>query len=244
MKKHLLSISCLICFIILSSACKVNTIRGEGKKGSTARELSTFNNIEIDLPLKTDINVQEGSHPGVRIDGYENVINHIKTEVRNNRLRIYSDLDATWSLDVSGVQMQIAVPSLAALGLTGAPMANVHGNIAGKDFKASISGASRLIVDNLNVDNFSSEVSGAACIEINGGTVRRADYQVSGAAKIQAFPLQSKETSATISGAGKGEFTSLEKLDANISGAGKIVYKGHPAVSKDISGAGAIADAN
>ncbi len=264
MKKCLLSLFIFTGAIIFSSSCKMNELKGEGPKGTTNPEVSSFSAVDIDLPLKVGIAVQNGSQPGIQISGYNNVIKHLKAEVKNNTLTIYSDLDENWKLDCEDVTVQITMPSINALSLSGAPRADVQGNISGKDFKLEISGASRanlsnisvsnfysgvsgaskVGIDNMTVDNLSSELSGASYMEVRGGNVNHATYGISGAAKIKAFPLQTTETTASISGAGKGEVSAQQKLTASVSGAAAIKYKGHPALTKDISGAGSVTDAN
>lgn len=230
--------------LLLHSSCKMNVLKGEGKKITATQTVSTFNAVVVDISLKADINVQDGAQPSVELDGYENLIKHIKTKVENNTLRIYSDLDDTWKMESKDVVARITLPSITALTLRGAPDADVHGNISGSDFKLDISGASDTKIDNVSADNFSLSVSGAADVTIKGGSVKHAEYDINGAGEVKAFPLQTTETLATISGAGSSEVTALEKLTAHISGAGSIKYKGHPAISQDISGVGDISDAN
>ena len=244
MNKYLLSLALVFGLIILTTSCKTNVLKGEGKKITDAPAVTPFNAVVIDVSLKAVINVQEGASAGVQLNGYENLVKHIKTKVENNTLRIYSDLDDTWTMDSDDVTATITVPSITKLKLTGAPDADIHGNISGSDFKLDISGASTVKMDNVNVDNFSVDVSGAANVEVKGGIVKHAQYEVNGAGDLKAYPLQSNETTVTISGAGTGHVTALQKLTANISGAGTIKYKGHPAISQDVSGAGTIADAN
>jgi hypothetical protein len=236
MKKYLLFLVFIAGGFMLVSSCRINVLKGEGNKITSAPTLSSFNAVDISLPIKTTITVTEGSQPGINLNGYENVIKHIKTKIKDNTLYLYTDL---------GITVEITLPAIKSLSLEGAADADVHGNISGTDFKLDISGVGNAVIDNINVDDFSSEVSGAANIVVKGGTVKLAKYEVSGAAKIKTFPLQTTETYASISGAGKGEVTASQKLTASISGAGSIKYKGHPAdVNKDISGAGSIAEAN
>ncbi len=243
MRKYFLLLVCVTIIISISS-CKRNVLRGEGNKTSSTPSVASFSAVDIDLPIKADITVQNGAQAGIQLNGYGNVIKHIKTTVKNNVLYITSDLDEMWEINCNDVSAAITLPVITALTLTGAPDANMHGNITGADFKLEISGASKVVIDNINVDNFSSEVSGAGDIEVKGGAVRKASYEISGAGKILAFPLQATETTTSISGAGKNEVTALTKLSATISGAGTIKYKGHPSVTQQVSGVGTIADAN
>lgn len=243
MKKYLLFVP-VAAALFFCASCRMNTLHGEGNKTTTTPSVPAFNAVEVELPIKATINVQEGGQPGVTFSGYENVLKHLSAKVENNALHIETDLDETWSIDCEGISIVVTLPSLVALSLEGASDADIHGNITGSEFKLDISGAGKAVIDNINVDNFSGDLSGAASVHVNGGAVKHATYEISGAGKVVAFPLQAKETTASISGAGKGEVTALEKLTASISGAGTIKYKGHPAVTKDISGAGTLSEAN
>jgi len=244
MSKYTLSIFCLLVIAFFNSSCKMNVLKGEGKKTTTAPEVPSFNAIDIAVSVKTVINIKDAAQPGVQLTGYENVLKHIKTKVENNKLRIYDDLDETWTMDSDDMLLVITMPSITALTLEGSPDADVHGNITGQEFKLDISGASDVKIDNVNVTDFSITVSGAGDVDVMGGAVKHAEYEINGAGDLRAFPLQAAETVATISGAGTSEVTALQKLTANINGAGTIKYKGHPAISQNVSGVGTIKDAN
>ena len=244
MKTNLLTLCIVGALCTFLSSCKINVMKGEGPKGTATPAVASFNAIDIDLSIKANINVQAGAQPGVQLNGYENLLKHIKATVKDNTLHITSDLDEMWTISGNDVVAEITLPSLNALSLSGAPDADIHGNITGNTFNLDISGSSKVVIDNINVDTFASDASGVARITVNGGAVRKATYELSGAGTINAFPLQADETEASISGTGKSEVTALKKLDASISGAGSIKYKGHPSVSQDVSGVGSISDAN
>jgi hypothetical protein len=244
MTKSFLTFACLFAIICALTSCRPNELRGAGTKSAVAPTVTLFNTIDIDVTLKAVINIQEGARPAVQISGYDNVIKHIKATVENGKLRIYTDLDDSWSIDGKDLSVVITMPAITALSLTGAPDADIHGNITGKEFAIDISGASTIKLDNLNVDDFSIDIAGSGDVEIKGGTVKHAGYEINGAGELKAFGLQTAETEATISGTGTGEVTASQKLTANINGAGTIKYKGHPALSQDVAGAGTISDAN
>jgi hypothetical protein len=239
-----LSVALLFCVSLLFSSCKSKVLRGEGSKTTKAPVVSSFNAAYVDVSVNVVVNVQEGATPGIQIAGYENLLQHIKTKVENNSLRIYSDLDDSWEMKSDEVIVTITAPSINLLELSGATTADIHGNLHGNSFKLDISGASGVNIDSMNTDDFIVDASGAATLTVRGGSVKHASYQINGAGKIRAFPMTTEETIATISGAGSSNVTAKQKLTANISGAGTIRYKGHPAIAQDISGAGAIADAN
>jgi hypothetical protein len=200
--------------------------------------------VEVELPLKVEINVQEGAQPSMKVSGYENVAKHIKGTIKGNTLVITDDLDDSWDIKCDGMTVVLTVPSLTALSLSGAPDATIHGNVTGSEFKMDLSGACEVVIDNLNVDKLSSDMSGASEVTIKSGNVRVADYDISGAGDISAYGLQTKETSISISGAGDSKVSASEKLTASVSGAGEVKYKGHPSVSQNISGAGSVTAVN
>ncbi len=239
-----LSVASVCLLALLFASSRMNVLKGEGQQITSSPQVGTFNALAIDVSLKAVINVQPGSQPGIQFKSYDNILKHIKTKVENGTLRIYSDLDETWSMSGDDVTLQVTMPSITALSLSGSPDAVVNGNITGNEFKLDISGASDVKIDNVNVDNFGVEVSGAGDIEVKGGTVKHATYDINGAGTLKAFPLQADETSATISGAGTSTVTAISKLTASINGAGTIRYKGHPSITKDVSGVGTISDAN
>jgi hypothetical protein len=93
MRKFTLSAAFFSALLFLFSSCRVNTLTGEGNRTTQSPALAAFSAIDIDVPLKAVINVQEGSQPGIQINSYNNILKHIKTEVANNKLRVYCDLD-------------------------------------------------------------------------------------------------------------------------------------------------------
>ena len=231
--------------IVLLSSCNGNVLKGEGKNISSTLTVPPFTAIDISVMSKAIITIKPGAQPVVVISGFENHVKHIKSRTQNSKLSIYSDLDESWSFGSNHHNLlKITVPSLESLNLNGITDADIYGNLSGKDFKLDISGAGKVLIENINVTDFSTVVSGTATIDVKGGTVHSANYQVNGAVKINAFPLQTSELITSISGTANAELTALQKLSVDINGNGKIKYKGHPALTQQISGAGTITDAN
>ncbi len=244
MNRYFFALVFVLGLAICATSCKMNVLRGEGNKTTTNLPVSPFNAISIDVDVNTVINVKEGATPGVQIDGYENLLKHIVATVDKGRLRITHDLDDTWRMESEDVTVTITVPSISKLTLMGSADAVIHGSITGNAFMLDVSGACDVSIDNVSADSLLVEASGATDLEIKDGTVKYAEYDINGAGEVKAFPLQTNETIAEISGAGTSHVTALQKLTVDISGAGTIKYKGHPVITKDISGAGTIADAN
>jgi len=216
---------------------------GKGKILTDNRTVSSFNSIDIDAPVKSNITVTPGAQPSLVLNGYENIVKIIKVRVEGNTLHIYTDNFLNLSSD-KDVSAEITVPSLTSLSISGASDANINGNISGSDFSLRISGVGKVNIANVNVSNLSAHISGAGDVIINSGSVNTAIYQLSGTGSVSAFNLQTQQSSATVSGAGDIELNVQKQLDAHISGAGSIRYKGHPVISSGVSGIGKLTDAN
>ncbi len=242
MRKYIL-LNALIGIGLLFSSCGDRVIKGEGTVGSVNPKVSSFNAVQIELPLKVVINVQKGAQPSVKFTGYASFLLNIRTKVENNMLFISSALDDRMAMDSKTVVAEITVPQLTELYLSSTADADIHGNIVGQACKVEVTGNSKVNIDNVNTDNFSFSASGTDNLNINGGNTRIATYTIDGGSLVKAFPLQTKEASVTIKGSGNCEVTALKKLNTNVAGSCSVKYKGHPAITKNPTG-GTIDDAN
>ena len=233
----------LITVVLFCASCGGRVIKGEGTIGTVNPKVSSFNAVQVELPLKVVINVQKGVQPSVKFTGYANFLLHLRTRVENNMLFISSDMDDRMALDSKTVTAEITVPQITELYLSSTADAEIHGNVSGAGFKTEVTGNSNVIIDNINTDNFSYSASGTANMDVKDGATRIATYSIDGGSIIKAFPLQTKEVSVTIKGAGNCEITALKKLSTNVSGSGAIKYKGHPNMAKNLAG-GTVYDAN
>jgi hypothetical protein len=230
-------------FLLLSASCGKHVIEGSGPSKTVGRDLGgkTFNSVEISAPVDAHITV--GGSPSLSFDGYANIIPYLRTEVRNNVLRIYvdeiTDIDAN-----KNVIANITIPSLTGLDLSGSSDAIVTGPINVPEFSLDVSGASTIDLQELHVQNFNGDMSGSTKLILRSGEINNGSYDVSGSGEISAFGVTQQTASLDLSGSGEAEVNVASKLKVEVSGAGNVRYKGHPAITQDISGAGSVTDAN
>lgn len=238
--KQLFFLAAFALSVTFFSSCGPHVLRGEGKKTTEIPSVSAFNAVDVNVVSDIRVTVSEGAAYGLEIKGYENIIKHIKTEVKDGILHIDYDLDDTWNINDDDLKINVSVPSLSAFSMSGAPDAEILGTIKGEEFKLDVSGAGAVEIENITTNKLTVDLSGVAGLKIKGGMVKIADYDISGAGKIEAFALQTEETTTSISGAGKSEVWASAKLNADISGAGSVKYKGNPEIRKDVSGIGSV----
>ncbi|MCW3124197.1 MAG: hypothetical protein JWQ38_3689 [Flavipsychrobacter sp.] len=240
MKKIFLA-SAIIASFILCSWGKTKKLQGKGNIIRSERQVTAFNGVEIDFPLKAGITIKEGATPAVEIAGYENIVSHITTKVVKGTLRIYFDIDDNWSIMNDGHNTAtITVPSLKELSMSGAATANVAGNLTGDNFLLVLSGATDVSIDQMNVGRVLSDISGVSVAALNGNA-KQATYSISGSARIKAFGLQAANVISDISGSAKAEVTALQQMDIEASGAARFTYRGNPTITHQaISGSATI----
>jgi hypothetical protein len=147
----------------------------------------------------------------------------------NNNLRLTKPLV---------VKLQTA--DFEKIDLSGAVKFNLHKGLKNEKFTIEASGASKLTLDSLQIDDLKLYLSGATKAELSG-RVKNTLYDLSGASKINANELISNKVEIDASGASYVTCHATETLTGEISGASNVVFSGEPTTNDiDISGAGKV----
>ena len=170
----------------------------------------------IDLAGSNNVTVVAGTRQSVVVHADSNLLSHVTTQVKAGTL-IIGDVG---SFDAkSPMYVEVSVPSLTALGLSGS------GNITVTGIRAS-----RLTV---TVPG-SGDISGR-------GSVTQLDISIDGSGDAQFSGLIARNVDAVISGSGSIFVTATQSLDARVPGSGAILYSGNPTqVTTSITGGGAV----
>ncbi|RYD55233.1 MAG: DUF2807 domain-containing protein [Sphingobacteriales bacterium] len=228
---------------ILLCSCGRKIISGQGDIVTEQRTATSFTEVNISAPVKTIITVSPSSPASIQLKGYKNLLDNIRTDIKDGRLSI-SVKDAVIINTDEDIIAEITCGDIAKLSAKGSSDVQVGGVIRNKQFETKLSGAGDVLIDNLLTGRFICNISGAGRLDVKSGAVTKADLKVSGAGSIKAFGLFCTDANANVSGAGLIELRATQKLNAKITGAGDIAYKGAPAVTSSVSGAGTISNAN
>ena len=191
----------------------MDQVRGSGNRQKQKREVPAFTAIHHEGNFDVDVVSQKGL--SLEIEGDDNILPLISTEVSNNVLRIKS----TRSYSVSEpVTLKISVPNLEAI---------------------SVSGAGRFEVSGLKNDKFEIDVNGAPSVRV-GGETKELDIDTNGAGKIDTHRLRATRARVESKGVSKVDIHAVEQLDVRVSGPSKVTYEGDPAVNKTVNGPGSV----
>lgn len=232
----LLVLAALLLFCSQVSAQDGKKIKGDGNIRSETRNIGDFS--RIDCPGSFHIFIKQGSTPGLKVEGDENLLPYISTSMDGKTLTVKAQ-DHT-QLDPSRpVAIYLTVKQLEAVNLSGLSKVETENTLHSPHLRLAISGSGQLNIKvegkSLNVD-----ISGTGKVHMEGH-MAETEYRISGTGDVEADDLVSDRTRVLISGIGKLRVNTREKLNVSISGTGKVWYKGNPAVSQAISGIGKIA---
>jgi hypothetical protein len=200
--------------LIFSGCNHWRGIRGSGDISEEYRDIEEFSKLEVSGAFT--VNLLVGDDPSLKISADDNLLKHIKTTVRGDRLIIETRKNINAS---EAIVIDVSTPFLN---------------------RVDASGANKVKVKGIDSDNFSVDISGANTVELEGRTDKfYAD--MSGATKLYAGELKAERVKVDCSGASKAEVYASESLDADASGASKISFTGDARdVRTDVSGVGRV----
>lgn len=188
-------------------------VKGSGKREVQKRDVSAFTSISTEGAFNVDVVCQKAQ--SLEIEGDDNILPLISTEVSNGVLRLKNEKNYSVSQPVS---IKISVPNIDGLTVSGAGTINVSG---------------------LKNDKFEIDSEGAPQINVSG-TTKVVDIDTSGAAKIDTHNLHAAKGVVDSKGVSKVDVDVKDQLDVTISGPSVVTYAGDPTVNKTIHGPGKI----
>ena len=215
--KKLLKIPYVIMFMffyIVSCSYSVKTIKGSGNLISESRELIDFTSLELIGSI--DVNMTSGNEYSCIVEGDDNLIPLIKTEVKGQKLKISTKENYSTK---EGLVVNI---------------------IAIEYEKVSIIGSGDIMITDVDHEALSLNISGSGNI-IATGKVQKLIANVNGSGDLMLSELKSDYATITINGSGDAEIWTSESLSAIVNGSGDIEYYGDPKiVQSKVNGSGEI----
>jgi hypothetical protein len=188
---------------------------GSGIAASQVREVPPFSSVE--LAGGNNVVIRAGEQQSVVVKADDNLLNRVTTHVKSGALVIGNTPGSLTAR--SPMSVEVSVPSLNALVLTGS------GNI---------------MVNGIKTESLTVTLSGSGNL-FGSGAASSLDVTISGVGNARFTQLVANNVDALLSGSGAIFVTATKSLDASIPGSGTITYTGNPQdVTKSVTGAGAI----
>ena len=237
----ILTLGMALCMVAVTNAQWGKKIKGNGNIVTIER--STDNYDAISVSGWFDVMLVDGTEGKLSIEGEENLLEYIKTEVKDGKLVVkvkkgYNLQPSSWKKD-GVIKVTVPVESLSALSLSGSGDIVGKKTISASEFSTSMSGSGDITLD-LECKTITASMSGSGDINLSG-TTEVFEAQISGSGDIRAYDLIADNVDARVSGSADIKVTANEMLTARVSGSGDIHYKGDPKkIDSKSSGSGDI----
>jgi Putative auto-transporter adhesin, head GIN domain len=213
MKKVLL----IVMLCTLTSGChyaaKMHGVTGSGIRKVEKRDLSPFTSIATDGAFEIEVVCQQSQT--LEIEGDDNLLSMVSTEVSNGVLRINS---AGSFSTRTPMKVKVTVP-------------NIDGITA--------NGAGTIQVSRLKNDKFDIDSNGAPTIRVSGET-KELEIDANGAGNVDAHKLRASRAVVDSKGVAKVEVFASDVLNVTVSGPSHVVYDGDPEVNQTVNGPGSV----
>ena len=203
----------LLTFAALTlGGCHISGIRGNGHITSESRAVDEFTSVDAEGAF--DIQWVPGS-ASCTITTDENLLSHVETSMSGNKLELrwHGQLRPT-----HGMKVRLASSKLTSTRLTGAVRLDAT-RLAGKGFYIDGTGATRVTADG-TVEDLMATMSGASKLMAESLQVKNAELSIAGAGKAEVSV--SDNLKVAISGAGKVTYRGNPRVERQISGAGSV----------------------
>lgn len=206
----------LLVVAIVLPAChhgRLSGVKGSGKRETQKRQVASFTSISTEGAFHIEVTCQK--EPSLEIEGDDNILSLITSEVRNNVLQLSNSQGYSVS---EPVKIKISVPNLEDL---------------------SVKGAGKINIKDMSNDSFKIESDGAAYITASG-TTKLISIATNGAGAIDTHKLRASRGVVETNGVAKVDVDVKDQLDVKVSGPSSVFYQGDPVVNKTVNGPGRV----
>lgn len=236
-KKQTLLIFASILFATTSYG-QWKSIKGNGKMATITRTTDSYDAIKCAGFM--DFILVSGKEGTIKIEGEENLLEYIVTEVKDNVLKVKVKKGKNLkSSKNKTIKITIPFKDISKVALAGSGDLWNEDIVNAANLNVALAGSGDVEL-NVKASSIEGAIAGSGDLTIKGST-NNLEAKVAGSGDFHGFDLQSNTTEVSITGSGDAEVVSNQFLKARVAGSGDIVYKGNPE-KKDtkVSGSGSI----
>lgn len=236
MKKSILLLA-LCCFTI-SNAQRHKKIKGNEIIKTIKRTTSEFDKIKASGSF--DIKLVAGKEGSITIKGDENLLQYIKTEVKNTTLTVAFEKGTNIQYNYSSsIEIIIPIEKISEIEFSGSGNVSTLDALNSDNLNVEIKGSGNAKFET-NSNNLKITRSGSGNLSAKGKATTL-DIISTGSGNVNTSELISENVTASQSGSGNIKVNCTDSLSATSSGSGSIIYKGSPKkVQKSSTGSGSI----
>jgi len=215
-------------------------VKGNGNMTTITRTTGDYDGIKCAGSM--DYILVAGTEGNIKLEGEENLLKHIVTEVKGGDLIVKVEkginLSTSWN---KTIKITIPFKDISKVSLAGSGDLWNEDKITASDFDLSLAGSGDVII-NIEASSIEGSLAGSGDLTIKGNT-NDLTLKLAGSGDIHGFGLQANHSTVSVAGSGDIQVVSNQSLKARVSGSGDIEYKGNPTKEDTkVSGSGSISN--
>jgi len=232
----------VVAFLFVSSANAQwwggKKIKGNGNMTKITRTTSDYDAIKCAGSF--DYILVAGNEGKITIEGEENLLEYIITEVSDGKLKVKTKNNVSLRTSYNKtIKITIPFKDIDEVSLSGSGDLWNEDKITSNNLEVSLSGSGDIVLD-IETTSVDGSLAGSGDMTLKGKT-NDLEVSLAGSGDIHGFGLQANNTDVSVAGSGDIEIVSNKSLKARVSGSGDIQYKGNPAKEDTkVSGSGSI----
>jgi len=234
------SILIIACLLFASTSCAQwgKSIKGNGNMTTVTRTTSDYDGVKCAGSF--DYVLVEGTEGNITIEGEENLIEYIVTEIKNGALvvKVKNDVNLKTSRN-KPIKITIPFKEIENVSLAGSGDLWNDNVLASDNLDISLTGSGDIIL-NIKASKTKASITGSGDVTLKG-TSNKLEASVTGSGDFYGFDLEVNDTDVSVTGSGDAKVVCNENLKARVTGSGDIMYKGNPKTEDTkVAGSGSI----
>jgi len=211
------------------------SVRGDGNVVKKDRPASYFDGVRVSSGI--DVYLKQGDKESITVEADENLHEYILTEVKDGKLKVYTD--NVNIREAERLRVYVTIKDVKSLRTSSAGDLIGETPVKGDNIKIGASSAGDIKIE-VYAKTVDIDISSAGDIRLTG-EAEKLSADLSSAGDLNAGEFKVKEADVSVSSAGDASVFVTDKLVARSSSAGNITYYGSPkAVDAHSSSAGGI----
>jgi putative autotransporter adhesin-like protein len=215
-------------------------VKGNGNMTTETRTTGDYDGIKSAGSM--DFILVAGAEGKIKIEGEENLLKHIITEVKNGNLivKVEKGINLRPSFNKT-IKITIPFKDINKVSLAGSGDLWNEDKITATDLDVSLAGSGDIVL-NIETTSVEGSIAGSGDLTLKGNT-NNLVAKIAGSGDFHGFGLQANNTVVSVAGSGDAQVVSNETLKARVAGSGDIEYRGKPdKEDTKVSGSGSISN--
>jgi hypothetical protein len=223
--------------IFLGNFLPITEVVGSGDLTTQQKEFSDFSAIDVSSGFEVEIS--QSNIYSISVTADENIIEYIQLSKTDNTLK--ARMQAGISYQSITLQIEIEMPQLNSLDLSGGSQATINDFISSNMFSVDLSGGSQLEGSFTTPEDVDFELFGGSQVDDFDGEAKDATIELSQGSQLDLSEFVVNNSNINLSGGSQATINLSGRLDANLTGGSTLEYIGEPVLGDiEVSGGSTI----